>query len=132
MREEVKDKWVEALRSGKYEQGIGYLHDLTNDKFCCLGVLCDVAVREGLQVKVGSLPVQFAGISDEPMRVSTFDLASGVLPESVREWADLKGTDPDFYPHYDDESPDTCASLNDGGYSFEEIAERIENNWEEL
>ncbi len=40
------DKWVEALRSGEYEQGNGVLRSV-NDKFCCLGVLFDVMVKEG-------------------------------------------------------------------------------------
>jgi hypothetical protein len=35
----VKHKWLKALRSGKYEQGQFYLK--RNDRFCCLGVLCD-------------------------------------------------------------------------------------------
>jgi hypothetical protein len=38
---ELKKKWVEALRSGKYRQGYGYLRYVT-DEFCCLGVLCDI------------------------------------------------------------------------------------------
>jgi hypothetical protein len=48
---EVKQKWLEALRSGKYKQGrYGLRHTVDNtdlngekyDAFCCLGVLCDV------------------------------------------------------------------------------------------
>lgn len=42
---ELKRKWVEALRSGEYKQGVGYLRDDENH-FCCLGVLCDIS-REG-------------------------------------------------------------------------------------
>lgn len=38
-------EWVEALRSGKYLQGRKSLR--TGDKFCCLGVACDVAAKEG-------------------------------------------------------------------------------------
>ena len=34
-------KWVDALRSGKYEQGNDLLRSI-DDEFCCLGVLCDV------------------------------------------------------------------------------------------
>ena len=37
----IKAAWVEALRSGKYEQGKQALRAEGN-KFCCLGVLCDV------------------------------------------------------------------------------------------
>lgn len=36
-----KDKWIAALRSGKYKQGRGQLRSLNNN-YCCLGVLCDV------------------------------------------------------------------------------------------
>lgn len=42
MRKELKEKWLEALRSGKYKQGRGELRSV-NDEFCCLGVLCDVS-----------------------------------------------------------------------------------------
>ncbi len=40
MDAQLKTKWVEALRSGKYAQGKGSLRH--QDQFCCLGVLCDV------------------------------------------------------------------------------------------
>ena len=38
---EFKKKWVEALRSGKYEQGRTYLRSMEN-RYCCLGVACDL------------------------------------------------------------------------------------------
>jgi hypothetical protein len=40
MNAELKAKWIEALRSGKYEQGLGYLH--SEKTYCCLGVLHEV------------------------------------------------------------------------------------------
>lgn len=40
MNQEVKEKWVAALRSDKYEQTKGYLHEDVG--YCCLGVLCDI------------------------------------------------------------------------------------------
>lgn len=36
---EVKSEWCEALRSGKYKQGRGFLHDDNDNSYCCLGVL---------------------------------------------------------------------------------------------
>ena len=39
MNKEVKEKWVAALRSGKYKQTRGTLKDKTG--YCCLGVLCE-------------------------------------------------------------------------------------------
>ena len=44
MDKQLKRKWLKALRSGKYEQGQGLLRTVDN-KFCCLGVLCDVQGR---------------------------------------------------------------------------------------
>jgi hypothetical protein len=38
---EFKQKWVEALRSGEYEQGSDALYK--GGKYCCLGVACVVA-----------------------------------------------------------------------------------------
>lgn len=40
----LKKKWVEALRSGEYQQGEGHLFD--GNTYCCLGVLCRVAGAE--------------------------------------------------------------------------------------
>jgi len=52
---EIKAQWINALRSGDYDQGQGRLrkpgsdiHDeLSDDKFCCLGVLCDLQEKAG-------------------------------------------------------------------------------------
>jgi hypothetical protein len=41
MNAEIKAKWLEALRSGRYPQGRKALRD-EHDQYCCLGVLCDV------------------------------------------------------------------------------------------
>lgn len=42
MNLELIREWVEALRSGKYEQGRLALRSIDN-KYCPLGVLCDIA-----------------------------------------------------------------------------------------
>ena len=41
MDKTIKQLWIKALRSGKYQQGQTILRSLDN-KFCCLGVLCDI------------------------------------------------------------------------------------------
>lgn len=41
MDKEIKAKWIAALRSGEYIQGISSFE--REGKFCCLGVLCKVA-----------------------------------------------------------------------------------------
>jgi len=44
MNPKVKAKWLRALRSGKYKQG--YYRLKLKNKFCCLGVLCDVVQKD--------------------------------------------------------------------------------------
>lgn len=49
MDKELKNKWIEALRSGEYKQGQGRLvqsDDNYAKNYCCLGVLCDVMGME--------------------------------------------------------------------------------------
>lgn len=48
MNKEIKKKWIEALRSGDYDQGKGALYAVTDEgaKYCCLGVLQEVAYGE--------------------------------------------------------------------------------------
>jgi hypothetical protein len=55
MDAQLKAKWVEALRSGKYPQTTNYLKD--DDGYCCLGVLCDVqgADFDAIKEEFGSL-----------------------------------------------------------------------------
>lgn len=40
MDADIKKRWVEALRSGKYKQGRTFLKK--RDEWCCIGVLCDL------------------------------------------------------------------------------------------
>ena len=41
----LRQQWIEALESGKYEQGIFFLKN--RGQYCCLGVLCEVAGLKG-------------------------------------------------------------------------------------
>ena len=77
--EQVYDAWIEALRSGEYKQTDGQLYDDDVNSFCCLGVLCDLARKDGgkvnwndpwksiVQAEGGNLPFyvrQYIGMSD--------------------------------------------------------------------
>ena len=48
MRKSLKDKWLDALKSGEYEQGTGSLmfeddyYGPYGSRYCCLGVLLDI------------------------------------------------------------------------------------------
>ena len=42
MNKQIKNRWVKALRSGKYRQAHGMLYSAGSKGYCCLGVLCAV------------------------------------------------------------------------------------------
>ena len=44
MNQEIKAKWVAALRSGEYTQTKERLRDVSGH--CCLGVLCEISKKE--------------------------------------------------------------------------------------
>lgn len=91
--------WVRRLRSGDYPQGRGRLRRdlrLPNGKptqssgYCCLGVLCEMAVEAGAIGKIEFRPKEFAGGLEE---TATYYDAMGDLPsEGVWVWAGLPGS----------------------------------------
>ena len=113
MRKEIADKWVAALRSGEYGQMTGALANRERTQHCCLGVLCELAITEGVPVRV------------EPhLHDSTslkFDDLLGALPDSVGTWAGM-----------DASKGRVLATMNDSGKKFVEIADVIDRTWEVL
>ena len=125
MHKDIAEKWVAALRSGEYKQGKDVLAVCDRTKHCCLGVLCEVAIKEGLEVQVETLVDHHAAI---------FDNSKAFLPVSVADWAGMKTRLGDV-PASEKTTLSTVLSLmgmNDGGHSFGAIANVIENHWEEL
>lgn len=79
---EIAELWASALESGEYKQGEGFLHtkEKNGDSFCCLGVLCDLAVKHGVIPE----PV----IDDEgTYKYGKRRTSSESLPPSVQRWA---------------------------------------------
>lgn len=97
MKAELKAKWVEALRSGKYEQGHSALRNHDN-KFCCLGVLCDVVRPDGWNGPLHSLTGKEA-ILDEPAQMTVgltgrehwhlIDMNDGLVKEGVQSFTTI-------------------------------------------
>lgn len=109
MKPEIKARWVEALRSGRYKQGRGALR-MKDDTYCCLGVLCDLIDPEGWG-DVGCLP-------ETPIYAwsrASEELAYDYLPEDLRDEVGL-----------DEEDQSNLTCMNDDGTSFGEIADYIE------
>lgn len=75
MNQEVKRKWVKALRSGDYEQGFGRLR--SGNKFCVLGVLCNLHAQE------------HPGVAKRQKDTGAYLKATHCLPHQVIKWAGL-------------------------------------------
>ena len=118
MNPEIKAQWVAALRSGEYKQGQGRLNGSLG--FCCLGVLCDLAVKQGV--------TEWELIQESHDPCYTCGGYSSTLPECVGSWAGFPdgpglGLGPRVtrWPR-----EETLADLNDTGSTFPEIADLIE------
>lgn len=107
----AKELWLAALRSGEREQGKGYLN--VSGKFCCLGVLCEVAIESGV------------GVEKEKDQVGAhyYNGRSSYPPLAVYVWSGLDG-----YTTAD--GPDmSLSAMNDSeDKTFLEIADWIEEN----
>jgi hypothetical protein len=135
LRPEVKEKWVAALRSGEYQQTKSYLHLVEEDgvdRFCCLGVLCDLAAQEGV-VEEGRQSIE--AFRDGRQATILYGDYSSYPPDEVEEWAYGVPPDDDWGPwrvtadvFVDPESVSVeLVTLNDNrNLTFAEIADRIE------
>ncbi len=109
--------WVEALRSGRFEQGQCRLN--MNGRMCCLGVACELYIENGGSLEKATLA---------PGTV-TYDDAAAVPPDAVIDWLGL--ATPDGQYEKDGWFRDLVRD-NDSGKSFLEIAQIIEDEPEGL
>ena len=101
-------KLVNALRSGKYHQTTKCLTD-GKGKFCCLGVACQIAIKNGIKIKREGI---------------CYDGTSSILPKRVRNWFGFHKNDPVCSDVLGQTK--TLVERNDGGESFRQIADAIE------
>lgn len=101
--------WVSTLRSDAFQQGRQGLR-LSQEQFCCLGVACEL-----YRQSTGK-----GQWENKPGGIYWFVLDgldhTGFLPNPVRAWLGID----------DPRIERTLAALNDGGHSFEDIANYIE------
>ena len=145
MNKTIAMKWVKALRSGKYKQGVGHLCQVSSKgkKHCCLGVLTEMYQAEQKAKKKRVLPtkVSYVYVEDstatsglkliEVVKYGSGEDATEVLSVAVRRWAGIKGRLGEF-DVMDEGHYKSLSNMNDDGHSFEEIANFIEKNWENL
>lgn len=113
MDAKAKTLWLKALRSGKYEQGKYFLK--SDGQYCCLGVLCEVALKNG---------VKLAKADDGHEAAYGIEKAKEVLPTEVCHWAKISENPEVEIKGIEDAN---LACLNDHeGYNFLQIADVIE------
>lgn len=130
MNPEIKARWVAALRSGNYAQGRHALRRVIDgkDKYCCLGVLCDIASQDGIGAWVESND----HLSSRRLWKDSSDVIGAALTPAVAEWAGISD-DSEFAPRLKHNGcRHWAAHLNDGTdpgakpLTFEQIADLIE------
>lgn len=110
MKQDIKERWISALRSGDYPQTKGTLRDA--DGYCCLGVLCDIAAKDGV--------IEWTKLNNNKYAID--DREWGALSYSVMEWAGLDERDPVI-------KSQLASDLNDVfGLNFMQIADVIESD----
>lgn len=114
----VIEEWVEALESGEYEQGRAALRVPGRfagnaDRYCCLGVLCEIAVKHGVTTRTSN---------DSGYWDSTLEgYVNNVLPTDVVAWAGVGSMDPIIDTHQHG-----AAYYNDAKrWNFNQIAQAI-------
>lgn len=123
-----QQKWVDALRSGKYTQATGALEIAGDRGNCCLGVACRLA-EDDLKLKIDV-------VQDDHLKttVVSFNGEHSLLPKDVQDWLGLRTNDGET--EIEDEEGNThnisLADMNDGGAKFTEIADFIEKYPEAL
>lgn len=105
-------KWVEALESGKYKQGTSRLRRIDNS-YCCLGVACQVALENGLEIDLRK------DVDDY-----SYDRDSCTLPKKVHNWLGIIN-EGGYFGNIEFKDGSNAIRVNDAGMSFVEIAQKI-------
>jgi hypothetical protein len=121
MNPDIAKEWAAELRSGKYKQVRGKLS--ADDGYCCLGVLCEMAVEAGIISK----PISVDFLNREVME---YDYCTNYLPKSVQDWAGMASNHGEI--KVNPTQIISLANMNDQSEPFEAIAKTIEEHMEKL
>lgn len=126
----LKQRWIEALRSGEYRQGQDRLRTEHNGaaSYCCLGVLCDLLVKDGKGTWERDVAGRYYFQANEN-RLTGIEENTSVLPASALRLTGIESPNPFVtFDRKTAESRSSLAYLNDHGASFDRIAGIIEES----
>lgn len=126
--------WIAALRDGKYQQASGTLktHD---DRFCCLGVLCDLVDPTAWDNEVSPIWIwkdqpqdlatsnRYGGLPPQPLMQKLYDMPNGAKFGDLVKSVGLGETT--------EYLPGSLDLMNDNHKTFSEIADTIERELNE-
>lgn len=127
--------WVRALRSGEFQQTKNYLHVIESREqeiekgMCCLGVASTIA------------NVPYEDRDCDGCRLREFGPANGkrdkdrsisVAPLMTIDWLGLRDSNGTFASREFEHGKDCLSAMNDRGMTFDQIADFIEANPEEV
>lgn len=113
MNKAIANKWLAELKSGDYKHGTGFLRD--SDKFCCLGVLCNLHAKEHPHIAATQTnSYSYLGYSS-------------ILPDEVRDWAGLNDSTGLF--RNENGFINSLVRINDTSSSYKPVIEVIEKSW---
>lgn len=131
MRADIKARWIAALESGDYKQGRNFLHNLTDNSYCCLGVLCDLAVQDGIIDPPTAITSHVEGVEGETLAV--YGGQHATLPDKVWRWAGFGSNNPAIkiearFPY--ESSSMYLTEMNDlYEYTFQDISKEIKEHF---
>lgn len=86
LKPEIKTKWINALRSGKYKQTTDCLRDDTG--YCCLGVLTDIYISEQENASWNVTDKKYLGIDLKHRNtIYEFDGNIEMIGNKIYKWA---------------------------------------------
>ena len=106
---DIKQEWLTALRSGEYQQGKYSLKQ--DNKYCCLGVILEL--QNELTLSYDNMFCNFHHSSCISDKSAMYNVLSG--------FGDFKG--------FRIDKKECLANLNDSEYTFNEIADIIEQHF---
>jgi hypothetical protein len=141
MNKSIKAHWVAVLRSGDYAQCPGTLRKVNKNTeeqlYCCLGVLTDLAIANGIGTwddscdhavcKDSEVQSVCELVMSDGFQASSFADSdnyawSAYLPHEVKKWAGMSG-------HATEDIIMDLMEMNDyGDNTFEQIADFIESS----
>lgn len=122
MNPEVKQLLLDALKSGEYNKTTGRLARKDEETgevgYCCLGVLCEVGVKNGVGQPFQAIDEEEEGsyLAIPSKDGDPFNVATCYLPDDVGQWAEL-----------DMEQQNRLAQINDEVDNFGPVIQYIQD-----